>query len=89
MILKLSSIVSHLGTESGTGLFCLKKWFFLLCFRSICLGHYVCDVYDDRTKSWFTFDDDKVSIATEDGVLSNRQKTSTIFFYLSIWMCGS
>ncbi len=45
-------------------------------------GHYICDVYNLKTKTWSIFDDRKVEIMNENDVLYKRSKTGYIFFYI-------
>jgi ubiquitin carboxyl-terminal hydrolase 26/29/37 len=45
-------------------------------------GHYICDVYNLKTKTWSIFDDSKVETMNENDVLFKRSKTGYIFFYI-------
>ena len=46
-------------------------------------GHYISDVYDIKKRGWFSFDDSHVSKITESEVMSKRERSGYIFFYMS------
>ena len=46
-------------------------------------GHYVADVYNARAKTWKTYDDSRVTTATEGEVTGlGRQRTAYLLFYM-------
>jgi ubiquitin carboxyl-terminal hydrolase 26/29/37 len=45
-------------------------------------GHYICNEYNLKTKTWSIFDDRKVETTNENDVLYKRSKTGYIFFYI-------
>jgi ubiquitin C-terminal hydrolase len=50
---------------------------------SLCVGHYVADVYNLQKQQWYHYDDDAVSHPTEDEVVgSARQRNGYIFCYM-------
>ena len=55
--------------------FCVKV---LLWFS----GHYINDVYDVEKKKWHSYNDSHVKRIPEQDVLTNRQRSGYIFFYM-------
>ncbi|XP_031749394.1 ubiquitin carboxyl-terminal hydrolase 26-like [Xenopus tropicalis] len=45
-------------------------------------GHYVSDVYDDKTKTWLTYDDSDVNEMDPEAMLATRAYTGYLYFYI-------
>ncbi|XP_062872143.1 ubiquitin hydrolase B-like [Trichomycterus rosablanca] len=44
-------------------------------------GHYTCDCFNQTDHLWLSYDDDEVSLTTEEYILNKRQKSAYVLIY--------